>query len=143
MSKFSRFMKQNKIKKENTTFSPTKSLLDENGEPIKFIIKPLTTKENEDIREACTVDIPVTGKPNIFRPKLNTSKYLAKMLCSCIIEPNLFDKELQDSYGVMTPEDLIKEMIDDPGEYQDFVTFIQNFNGFNVSLEDKVDNAKN
>ena len=143
MSKFSRFMKQNKIKKENTTFAPTKSLLDENGEPIKFIIKPLTTKENEDIREACTVDIPVTGKPNIFRPKLNTSKYLAKMLWSCIIEPNLFDKELQDSYGVMTPEDLIKVMIDDPGEYQDFVTFIQNFNGFNVSLEDKVDNAKN
>ncbi len=143
MSKFSRFMKQNKIKKENTTFAPTKSLLDENGEPIKFIIKPLTTKENEDIREACTVDIPVTGKPNMFRPKLNTSKYLAKMLCSCIIEPNLFDKELQDSYGVMTPEDLIREMIDDPGEYQDFVVFVQNFNGFNVSLEDKVDNAKN
>ena len=75
MSKFSRFMKQNKIKKENTTFAPTKSLLDENGEPIKFIIKPLTTKENEDIREACTVDIPLTGKPNIFRPKINTSKY--------------------------------------------------------------------
>ena len=143
MSKFARFMKQNKIKKENTTFAPTKSLLDENGEPIKFIIKPLTTKENEDIREACTVDIPVTGKPNMFRPKLNTSKYLAKMLCSCIIEPNLFDKELQDSYGVMTPEDLIREMIDDPGEYQDFVVFVQNFNGFNVSLEDKVDNAKN
>lgn len=143
MSKFSRFMKQNKIKKENTTFAPTKSLLDENGEPIKFIIKPLTTKENEDIREACTVDIPVTGKPNIFRPKLNTSKYLAKMLCSCIIEPNLFDKELQDSYGVMTPEDLIKEMIDDPGEYQDFSVFVQNFNGFNVTLEDKVDDAKN
>ena len=143
MSKFSRFMKQNKIKKENTTFAPTKSLLDENGEPIKFVIKPLTTKENEDIRDACTVDIPVTGKPNMFRPKLNTSKYLAKMLCSCIIEPNLFDKELQDSYGVMTPEDLIREMIDDPGEYQDFVVFVQNFNGFNVSLEDKISEAKN
>ena len=143
MSKFARFMKQNKIKKENTTFAPTKSLLDENGEPIKFKIKPLTTKENDDIRDACTIDVPVIGKPNMFRPKLNTAKYLSKMLCSCIIEPNLFDKELQDSYGVMTPEDLIKEMIDDPGEYQDFVTFIQNFNGFNVSLEDKVDNAKN
>lgn len=143
MSKFARFMKQNKIKKENTTFAPTKSLLDENGEPIKFKIKPLTTKENDDIRDACTIDVPVIGKPNMFRPKLNTAKYLSKMLCSCIIEPDLFDKELQDSYGVMTPEDLIKEMIDDPGEYQDFVTFIQNFNGFNVSLEDKVDNAKN
>lgn len=143
MSKFARFMKQNKIKKENTTFAPTKSLLDENGEPIKFKIKPLTTKENDDIRDACTIDVPVIGKPNMFRPKLNTSKYLSKMLCSCIIEPDLFDKELQDSYGVMTPEDLIKEMIDDPGEYQDFVTFIQNFNGFNVTLENKVDDAKN
>lgn len=143
MSKFARFMKQNKIKKENTTFAPTKSLLDENGEPIKFKIKPLTTKENDDIRDACTIDVPVIGKPNMFRPKLNTAKYLSKMLCSCIIEPDLFDKELQDSYGVMTPEDLIKEMIDDPGEYQDFVVFVQDFNGFNVTLEDKVDDAKN
>lgn len=143
MSKFSRFMKQNKIKKENTTFAPTKSLLDENGEPIKFKIKPLTTKENDDIRDACTIDVPVIGKPNMFRPKLNTAKYLSKMLCSCIIEPDLFDKELQDSYGVMTPEDLIKEMIDDPGEYQDFVVFVQDFNGFNVTLENKVDDAKN
>lgn len=143
MSKFARFMKQNKIKKENTTFAPTKSLLDENGEPIKFKIKPLTTKENDDIRDACTIDVPVIGKPNMFRPKLNTAKYLSKMLCSCIIEPDLFDKELQDSYGVMTPEDLIKEMIDDPGEYQDFVVFVQDFNGFNVTLENKVDDAKN
>ena len=79
----------------------------------------------------------------MFRPKLNTAKYLSKMLCSCIIEPDLFDKELQDSYGVMTPEDLIKEMIDDPGEYQDFVVFVQDFNGFNVTLENKVDDAKN
>jgi hypothetical protein len=34
-------------------------------------------------------------------------------------------------------------MIDDPGEYQDFASFIQNFNGFNTTLEDKVDEAKN
>ena len=32
MSNFSRFMKNNKIAKENTTFPATKSLVDENGE---------------------------------------------------------------------------------------------------------------
>ena len=69
--------------------------------------------------------------------------YLAKMLCACIVEPNLYDKELQDSYDVMTPEDLLQAMVDDPGEYQDFATFVQNFNGFNTTLEDKVDEAKN
>ena len=143
MSNFSRFMKNNKATKENTTFAATKSLTDEKGNPLEWVIKPLTTKENEKIRDDCMVDVPVTGKPNMFRPKLNTSKYIAKMLCACVVEPNLYDKELQDSYGVMTPEDLLKEMVDDPGEYQDFAAFIQNFNGFNTTLEDKVEEAKN
>jgi hypothetical protein len=89
------------------------------------------------------IEVPVKGKPNMYRLKLDTSKYIAKMMCACIVEPNLYNKELQDSYGVMTPEDLLKEMIDDPGEYQNFASFIQNFNGFNTTLEDKVEEAKN
>ena len=143
MSNFNRFMKQNKIKKENATFPATKSLLDEKGNPLLWTIKPLTTRENDDIRDDCMMDVPVKGKPNVFRPKLNTSKYIAKMLCACVVEPNLYDKELQDSYGVMTPDELLKEMIDDPGEYNDFANFVQEFNGFNSTLEDKVEEAKN
>ena len=143
MSKFSRFMKKNKITKENTTFPATKSLVDEEGNPLEWVIRPLTTRENDNIRDECMIDVPVTGKPNMFRPKLNTSKYIAKQICACVVEPNLYDKELQDSYGVMTPDELLKEMIDDPGEYQAFAAFIQNFNGFNTTLDDKVEEAKN
>jgi hypothetical protein len=143
MSNLSRFLKVNKIKKENTLYAPTKSLLDEQGNPLLWEIKPLTTKENEDIREACTMEIQVKGKPNMFRPKLNTSQYLAKMMVASVVEPNLYSAELQDSYGVKTPDDLLKEMIDDPGEYNDFAAFIQKYNSFNTSLEDKVEEAKN
>lgn len=143
MSNFSQFMKGNKIKKENTTFPATKSLLDENGNPLEWTIKPLTTKDNENIRDNCMIEVPVVGKPNVFRPKLDTSKYMCKIICASVVEPNLYDKELQDSYGVMTPEDLVKEMIDDPGEYQTFAAFIQDFNGFNTTLSDKVEEAKN
>lgn len=143
MSKFSRFMKENKAVKENTTYAATKSLKDENGTPLLWTIKALNTRENDNIRDDCMIEVPVTGKPNMFRPRLNTSKYIAKMICACVVEPNLYDKELQDSYGVMTPEDLLKEMVDDPGEYQDFASFIQNYNGFDTTLEDKVEEAKN
>ena len=143
MSNFSQFMKSNKKKKENTTFPATKSLLDADGNPLEWTIKPLSTKDNENIRDACMIDVPVKGKANLFRPKLDTSKYISKMLCACIVEPNLYDKELQDSYGVMTPEELLKEMVDDPGEYQAFVSFVQDYNGFNTTLEDKIDEAKN
>lgn len=143
MSKFSRFMKQNKKAKENTTFPATKSLVDENGKPLEWVLKPLTTKENDAIRDDCMIEVPVKGKPNVYRPKLNTSLYIAKMLCACIVEPNLYDKELQDSYGVMKPEDLLKEMLDDPGEYQALASFVQDFNGFNATMDDKVEEAKN
>ena len=142
MSQFTRFMKKNKIQKENTTYAATKSLTDEKGEPLLWTIKPLSTKENEAIRDECMVEVPVKGKPNMFRTKLNTSKYLCEMLVACVAEPNLYDKELQDSYGVMTPEDLLQAMVDDPGEYQDFVAFVQEFNGF-TTLEEKVDEVKN
>lgn len=143
MSNFSRFMKSNKIQKENTTYAATKSLVDEEGKPLLWTIRPLSSKDNEEIREACTMDVPITGKPGMFRPKLNSSKYLAKMICASVVEPDLYDSELQDSYGVMKPEDLILEMVNDPGEYAEFGAFIQKFNGFTESLEEKVEEAKN
>ena len=143
MSNFSRFMKSNKIIKENTTYPATKSLVDEEGKPLLWTIKPLTTSENEFIRESCMMEVQVPGKPNMYRPKLDTSKYIAKMISASIAEPNLYDAELQDSYGVKTPEDLLKEMIDDPGEYSDLVEFVQKYNGFDTTLEDKVEEAKN
>ena len=143
MSQFTRFMKANKIQRENTTYAATKSLTDENGNPLLWTIKPLSTKENEAIRDECMIDVPVKGKPNMFKPRLNTSKYLAKMLCNCIVEPNLYDKELQDSYEVSTPEALLQAMVDNPAEYSDFCAFVQNFNGFNTTLEDKIEEAKN
>ena len=143
MSNLSLFLKKNKIVKENTKFAATKSLCDEKGNPLEWEIKPITTRENDDIREACMIEVPVKGKPNMFRPKMNTAKYGAKMLAASIVYPDLMDAELQDSYGVSTPDELIKEMIDDPGEYNDFLAFVQEFNGFTTNMEDKVEEAKN
>ncbi len=143
MSDFTRFMKNNKKVKENTTYPATKSLTDEKGKPLPWTIKPISTRENEELRESCTIEVPITGKPNQYRQKLLTSKYIAKLVAVSVVEPNLFDSKLQDSYGVKTPEDLILEMIDDPGEYNDFANFIQNFNGFTTTLDDKVEEAKN
>ncbi len=143
MSKFSAFMKQNKVKKQNEKYAATASLRDENGKPLEWEFKHITSRENEDIREECTIDVQVTGKPGMFRPKLKSSLYVQKMICASVVMPDLFDKELQDSYGVGKPEDLLLAMVDDPGEYNDLATWVQKFQGFNVSFQDKVDEAKN
>lgn len=142
MSDLTRFLKKNKKVKDNTTFPVTKSLTDDNGKTLLWLIRPVSTSENDALRDECTIDVQIPGKPGMYRPKLQSSKYIAKLLANSVVEPNLHDKDLQDSYGAMTPEELIKEMVDDPGEYSDFTAFVQKFNGF-TNMEDKVSEAKN
>ena len=143
MSKFSRFMKANKIAKPNEKYAPTTTLQDENGKPLKWEFKQITSKENEALRDSCTIEVPVKGKPNLYRPKVKTAEYFAKMIVASTVYPDLYDKELQDSYGVMTPEELLYAMVDNAGEYQDFTMWMQKFQGFTKNLDDKVDEAKN
>ena len=143
MGDLSRFLKKNKKTKDNLKIAATASFLDENGKPLLWEIRPLTTKEDNALRDDCTVDVQVTGKPGMFRPKFNANRYLAKMAAACVVYPNLNDKELQDSYGVMGAEQLIVEMIDDPGEYNSFMSQVQAYHGFDQPFQEKVDEAKN
>lgn len=142
MSGLRAFFKENKAEKKTVQYAATKSLKDENGNPLLWTLRPLSTKETEAIREDCTREVPITGRPHQTRLKLDTSKYITSLIVASIEEPNLYDADLLDSYGCMKPEDLIKEMIDDPGEWNALTEFINELNHFS-SLDDKVDEVKN
>ena len=141
-SNFERFMKKNKAKKENTFYAATASLCDDEGQPLEWEIKALTTKETEHIREKNSVDIPVPGKPGMYRTKI-TEDYLPSLICAAVVSPNLYDAELQDSYGVKTPQELILEMLDNPNEYAKLAQFVQSYSGINTSMDEEVSEAKN
>lgn len=143
MSKFAKFMKANKTVKENGFYAATKSLCDEDGKPLGWEFRHISSKESEKLRDDCTKEIPVPGKPHMYRPKVDSRLYVQKMIAASVVMPDLYDKELQDSYGVVTPEELLLAMVDDPGEYNDLAAFVQKFQGFDTSFEDKVDEAKN
>lgn len=143
MSDLSRFLKKNKKLKENVQYAVTKSLTDEKGQPLLWEIRPLTSKETNRLTDECTFQEQVPGKPNVFRNKINSTKLLQKMMVASVVFPNLNDKDLQDSYGVMTPEELITEMVDDPGEYNNFGKYLNKLNGFNEGINEKVEEAKN
>lgn len=143
MGELNRFLKKNKKVKENLKIAATSSLVDEKGNPLIWEVRPISTKEDNGIRDDCTREVPVTGKPGMFRPKLNANQYLCRLAAACVVEPNLNDKGLQDSYGVMGADQLIVEMIDDPGEYNAFMSRIQEYNGFVETIKEKVEEAKN
>lgn len=143
MSKFSMFMKGNKKEKENGKFKATKSLCDDNGEPLEWEFKHITSKENEYLRDSCIAETAVQGKSGITHSKLNTGLYMQKLIAASVVYPDLYDAQLQDSYGVKTPEELVFAMVDDPGEYNRLAEFVQHFQGFDQSFEEKVEQAKN
>ena len=91
MSKFDRFMKRNKIEKHNELYAATKSIVDENGIPVLWEFKHLTSKEVGNIRELCTKDVPVKGKPGVFIPKLNANEYAHKLIIASVVTPDLYD----------------------------------------------------
>ena len=143
MGNLSLFLKKNKKAKTNTFYPATKSLCDEKGEPLKWEIKSLTTKESEDIRSACTTEVPVVGKKGQYRPQVDTGLYISKLIAASVVFPDLYNKELQDSYGVTKPEDLIKEMVDNPTEYNALAEFVMGYNGLEETMDDKIEEAKN
>lgn len=135
-------MKKNKTVKPNTHYAATKSLTDDNGEPLMWEIRAINTRESNSIRESCTREVPVPGKYGVYRQRVD-SDYIDKITAAAIVCPNLYDKELQDSYEVSTPEDLLREMVDNPAEYSELVRFVQEYSGYDVGMPDMVEEAKN
>lgn len=140
----SAFLKENKVNlRENTTFPVTKSFCDAEGEPLAWVIRPLSTDTIENIRTQCTREVPVKGKANVYRATVDSSQYISELLAASVVEPNLHSAELQDSYGVKTAATLLRQLVDVPGEYTAFMEYVQELNGLDKSQQEEIDEAKN
>jgi len=56
--------------------------------------------------------------------------------------PDLNDVSLQDSYGAMGADNLLRAMLT-PGEYAEYLRQVQKICGFDVPFDQLVDEAKN
>lgn len=142
MSNLSAFLKQNAVKEENVKFAPSKRFVDDKGKPMEWEIKSITSDEDEAIRRACTKKVPIFGKKGQFTQETDYTAYVGKMAAACTVFPNLNDAELQNSYGAMGADALLKTMLK-AGEYADYLAKVQQINGFDQTMEDLVDEAKN
>ena len=142
MGNLTGFLAQNALKVENIKHVVSKRFLGEDGNPIPWEIACITSTEDERLRKACTKRVPIPGKRNQYTQETDYNLYLGKLAAKCTAFPNLDDAELQNSYGAMGADALLKNMLT-PGEYADYLTKVQEVNGFEVTFEDSVDEAKN
>ena len=137
----SAFLSQNVKRVENTLYPTTNRIVDENGKPIPWEICCITATENARIRKGCMTTVAVAGKKGQYTQEFNSQLYLAKLCVRTTVYPDLQDKELQDSYGVMSAEELISTMLT-PGEFEDYATAVMKANGFDDE-KNLVEEAKN
>lgn len=142
MSTLSAFLSQNVIKDDNIKCVVSKRFVNSEGKPIEWEISGITSTEDEALRKACTKRVSVPGKKGQFTQEVDFNLYLGKLAAACTVFPNLNDTTLQDSYNVMGADALLKTMLK-PGEYADYLQKIQEVNGFDITMEELVDDAKN
>lgn len=141
MSDFAVFMGVNATN-ETTKFVASKRFKDAKGKFVEWEIKPISSELDEVIRKECTKKVPVAGKRGQYNQETDTDKYMGKMCVACTVYPNLNDAELQDSYGVKSGEALLKKMLL-PGEYIEYKAKVMEVNGYDLSMDELVDEAKN
>lgn len=142
MSNLSYFLSENIEKEEVVKYAASKRFKDEKGNAVEWEIGCVTSDEDERIRKSCTKKVQVPGKKNMFTPETDYDKYLGLLAVRCIKYPQLNNAELQNSYGVMGEDALLKIMLK-PGEYQDLLKKVQEINGFDTGMDELVEEAKN
>ena len=143
MTNLTAFLAQNALKPENEKVVVSKRFMDpETKKPIEWEVAAITSKEDDQLRKDNTKRMPVPGRKGVMVPETNYTNYLADLTIKCTVFPNLHDKDLQNSYGVMDATELLKKMLL-PGEYDAYLAEVQKINGFDVSMEEHVEEAKN
>lgn len=143
MSDIKAFLKQNKEVKENVKVIVSDGFKDEKGKPIPFEIKALTAMEDEAIRNACMKKVQVVGKKNQYTSELDSNRYVRLLCTNSVVFPNLKDAELQDSYGVSTPDDLLVAMLT-AGEFNILAEKVSELSmNKSVITDEDIEEAKN
>lgn len=140
MSNFAAFMIG--TQDETVKYVASKRFVDKNGNPQEWEIKPIDSDLDEMLRKECTKKVQIPGKRGQFNQETDTDKYLAKMCVACTVYPNLNDAELQDHFGVKSGDALLKKMLK-PGEYTEYKAKVMEVNGYDMSMEEMVEEAKN
>lgn len=142
MSKsLSAFMRPNVEQVVNAKYAASPRFKGEDGKPLEWEICCISADEYARIRSSCIRQVQVPGKKNQFTQQLDTYTFQSKVCARCTVFPDLNDAELQNSWGVMKPEELVGAMLIG-GEFDDYVAEVFQVNGFKTENE-LVDDAKN
>lgn len=136
MTALTDFLLANPVNTIEKEVAVSKRIVDEQGNLLKFKIKPMLNEQYLDYQNQCTV--PKKGGKIEF----NTKRFNQLIILNHTVEPNFRSSELLQQANCTTPEQLLNRMLL-AGEIQVLSEQIRIISGFEDSLDDLVDEVKN
>jgi hypothetical protein len=112
---------------------------DKDGNVMKFKIKAMTNDEFEEIRKAAASISTKKGKRSI---SFDTKRFNELVVINNTIDPNFKDAESIKKLGCITPEQYLNKVLL-AGEIVELSQQIQTLSGFELEIDELVEEAKN
>nr|DAT28970.1 MAG TPA: tail assembly chaperone protein [Caudoviricetes sp.] len=112
---------------------------DKDGKILKFKIKPINGEQFGKYQKASTkIDLTSRKKETSF----DSSKYNNIVITNHCVDPDFRDTSLLKSLNVQTPEQAISKVLL-AGEIVELANQINTISGFDLDINDEIENAKN
>lgn len=112
------------------------------GKLKKMKFKPIGAVVGDELRKKCRKVSILKGQKI---SETDQDKYMANLIIETTIYPDLKNAELQQAWGVMGAEELLKAMkakMND-GEYSEWSSIVSEVNGYDKGLQELMEEAKN
>ena len=108
----------------------------EDGEPVPFVIRPITQKENEQLIKK------YTKRDKKGNETFDRTGYIHELTARAVVFPDLKNAELQKAYGVLGEVELLKTMLY-AGEFAELAQAVQELSGLDTDINEEIEEAKN
>lgn len=104
------FFKPNKLEDQIVEYVASKNFVDDKNKPIPWKLRPVTADEEASIRNKNTKDIK-DKRTGTVTQTFDDTNYTMQLTACGVVEPDLLNAKLQDSYGARGAIPLLRKML--------------------------------
>lgn len=128
------FLAENAKKVEKESFVVSDRFKDKHGKPVPWVLAPVSCAVDNAIKQRCT-----RGKGG---KDFDNLSYTVELTVASVVEPNLANADLQDSYHAYGKRQLLETMLT-AGEFNALTLKALEINGMSKPIDELIDDAKN
>lgn len=136
------FLKTRVLPVDEISVVVSKRIIDEQNNPVPFRFKSVGTERINDLRTECQKPSRDT-KGRVVGKEFDGERFMMTIAIESCVYPDFRNPELIKSWGVKTPEQLVREMLSIEGEFNRFTAGAFNANEIGEDFDELVTEAKN